>query len=136
MVEVVDTDSQVFIIEKVSKLLDIEVETDSEICQFKKKRTAEAQRNSKVYVRWALDLKVSISSLENDGQAVNEAEIFLLPEELPNFTSALIQHSILFPTNFSQQLSMERGMYCIRIKSQESPINFAERLVGALKSLA
>lgn len=135
MVQVVETDLLVLKSETVGNIMDAEVTVGSGKCQIEKKRTVEAQTSKKVCVRWSLDLSVSFSELTESGLALNEAEVFLLPEELPIFTLSLLQHDILFPINYSQQVSMERGMYCVRINSKESPENFAARLSDALRAL-
>nr|WP_251047951.1 hypothetical protein [Planococcus sp. ISL-109] len=109
-----------------------EVELNAEFWQLKKKRMIDVHRSLDMCVCWSLDLTVSFRIFRDDRKVVNEAEVFLLPEELPIFTQALIQHPILFPISYSQHLSMERGMYCLRLKSQEPFEDFAERLSEAL----
>lgn len=135
MVQVVETDMLVVKAETLANIMDADVTVDSEKCQVEKKRTVKAQKSTKVCVHWSLDLSVSFSEFTDNGAALNEAEVFLLPEELPIFTLSLLQHPILFPINYSQQVSMERGMYCVRIISKESPEHFAERLSDALRAL-
>ena len=100
--------------------------------QLTKKRTIRVENRPGVYVSWSLDLNVFSRSSSDDREAFNQAEVFLLHEELPIFTQALIGHPVSFPTSYSQQLSMERGIYCLRLASQEPFENFAERLSGAL----
>ncbi|TWT07842.1 hypothetical protein FQV26_08535 [Planococcus sp. CPCC 101016] len=127
----IETESLTVTAENVSRIIGAEVELSEKSLQLKKKRKIKARQSPDMFICWSLDLIVSYKLLG----AVNEAEVFLLPEELPVFTRALIQHPILFPTSFSQHLSMERGMYCIRLKSQEPAENFAERLSEALSEL-
>lgn len=135
LVEVVEMDSLVIKAERVGELLGADAEISTEALQFKKKRTIKEQKSSKVHVCWSLDILVTIKSSDSE-ETVIEAEIFLLPEELPAFTGALYQHPVLIPTNFSQHVSMERGMYCVRLKSQEDPEDFAQRLSDTLRRLA
>nr|WP_251047696.1 hypothetical protein [Planococcus sp. ISL-110] len=111
------------------------VEMHGEFLRLEKKRTIKLQKSPEMCVSWSLDLNVSCRLASGHWEAVNEAEIFLLPEELPVFTRALIEHPILLPTSYSQHLSMERGMYCIRLTSYELPEDFAERLFEALSVL-
>jgi hypothetical protein len=92
------------------------------------------QKNSKVHVCLSLDLTVKVQSTGYE-EAINEAEVFLLPEELPLFTASLIGNPILMPTNFSQKITMERGMYCVRLMAQEAPEIFAERLSETLRTI-
>ena len=118
--------------EKVSGFTGTEVEVNTEFWQLKKKRMIEVHKGRDLCVGWSLDLSVSFKIFRDGREAVNEAEVFLLPEELPIFTQGLIRHPILFPTSYSQHLSKERGMYCIRLKSQEPFEDFAERLSETL----
>nr|WP_251047812.1 hypothetical protein [Planococcus sp. ISL-109] len=111
-----------------------EVEVNTEFWQLKK-RMIEVHKSPGMCVGWSLDLAVSFKIFRDGREAVNEAEVFLLPEELPLFTEALIQHPILLPVSYSQHLSMEHGMSCIRLKSQEPFEDFAERLSEALCAL-
>ena len=97
-----------------------------------KKRTIQVGKRPDIYVNWSLDLNVSSRVSNNDRKEFNRAEVFLLHEELPVFTQALIEHPISFPTCYSQQLSQERGMHCLRLASQEPFEDFAERLSAAL----
>lgn len=131
----VDTEVRTTLAEKISLLMDAEVEVSSQKWQLQKKRKVVAHnlRNGRASV--FMDLSVLFSSFTSEGQAVNRAEIFLLPEELPIFTSALMQHQILFPISFSQQLTLENGLYCIRLKSEEAPEDFATRLSDSLRTL-
>ncbi len=121
--------------EKVSNFLNGEMEWHEGFWQLEKKRAVKWQHSANSYVNCSLDLSVSFSSLRDKEKAVNKAEVFLMPEEMPLFTKALIDHVIPFPTTYSQQLSKERGMYCVRLTAQELPEEFAERLFAALNVL-
>lgn len=105
------------------------------VWQLTKKRTIRVEKRPDVYVSWSLDLNVLSRLSSDEREAFNQAEVFLLHEELPIFTKALIRHPISFPTSYSQQLSMERGMYCLRLASQEPFEDFVERLSRALDVL-
>jgi len=129
LVKVVDTVSLESVAERISYLLDAHIEAAADAFQFRKKRLV---KNS-VSTFCLMDVKLLVESFEDDGVASNKARIFLLPEELPLFTLALIQHPIPFPTNFSQCQTRNHGMYCVEMESQEAPENFAVRLSDALK---
>lgn len=126
------TDSLSLAAEKVSEILDAEMELHEGFWQVLKKRTIKAQKSFDMCVSWSLDLSVSFKPSRHHQLAINKAEVFLLPEELALFTGALIQHPILLPSSYSQRLSTERGMHCIRLTSKEPPENFAKRLSEAL----
>ena len=134
LILMIELNSLVSIAEKVSELLEAEAMLRPEGLCFKKKRVVKEQKSSKVHVCWSLDLTVRVQSAGCE-VATNEAEVFLLPEELPLFTASLIGNPILMPTNFSQQTTMERGMYCLRLKSREAPEIFAARLSATLRKL-
>ena len=131
----VDTEVRATLAEKISLLMDAEVEVSSQKWQLQKTRSVGTHNLSEGRGNVSLNLSVSFSSFNSDGPSVNRAKIFLLPEELPIFTSAMMQHRILFPISFSQQLSSERGLYCIRLKSVEAPEDFAIRLSDSLRAL-
>ncbi|WP_441341973.1 hypothetical protein [Planococcus sp. FY231025] len=135
MIAVVGTEARESMEESISKLMDAELEFHSGKWRFQKKRQTPAVEKLSIHLDTMLDLLVSFGPFKQDGEAVNQAEIFLLPEELPIFTLALLRHPILFPSSYSQQLSMERGLYCLRIKSVEAPEGFARRLSESLRML-
>ena len=132
MVGVADTNSLTLTAEKAIGFMGTEVDVNAEFWQLQKSRMIKVHTSRDMCVGWYLDLTVSFKIFRDDRKTVNEAEVFLLPEEVPIFTQALIRHPILFPINYSQSLSMERGIHCIRLKSQEPFQDFAERLSDAL----
>lgn len=135
VVKVVETSSHTITVEKAIKFMGTEVEMDTEFWELKKKRRIKSRKSPGMCVNWSLDLTVSFKLLDDGQKTVNEAEVFLLPEELPIFTRTLIEHPVLLPISYAQQLSMERGMHCIRLTSQEPFKDFAGRLSEALYAL-
>lgn len=129
-------DSQTTTIEAIGKLFAADVDMCANVLRFKKKRTVKVQKSPDILVSLSLELSASFKLISDGRRAVNEAEVFLLAEEIPVLTQALVQHPILFPISYSQQLFMKHGMYCIRLTSQEPPEDFAERLSEALCMLA
>ncbi|ANU10910.1 hypothetical protein A1A1_17595 [Planococcus antarcticus DSM 14505] len=132
----IETDVLSLTAEKVSRFLGAKMELHEGFWQLVNKRTIKTHDGSNLCVSWSLDLSVSFRETGDGHEAMNKAEVFLLPEELPIFTDALLQHPILFPSSYSQQLSTERGMYCIRLTSQEPPEDFAKRLSEAVYALS
>ncbi|HSJ37919.1 MAG TPA: hypothetical protein VK945_06860 [Planococcus sp. (in: firmicutes)] len=130
-----ETNSLLLMAENVEGFKGSEAEPNAEFWQRQKERLVKVRKSPGVSGGWSVDLTVPFNIFRDDRKAVNEAEVFLLPEELPLFTQALIEQPILFPISYSQHLSMERGMYCMRLKSQEPFEDFAERLSGALYEL-
>ncbi|MCM3610434.1 hypothetical protein M4S82_04160 [Planococcus sp. MERTA32b] len=129
------TDSLALTAENGNGFMGTEMELNAEFLKLHKKRLIKIRKSSHKRAELSLELAMPLKIFRDEPEAVNEAEIFLLPKELPVFTQALIRHPILLPINFSQHLSMERGIYCIRLKSQESYEDFTARLCAALRKL-
>lgn len=128
-------DAQAATAEKPIDFMGITMEVNAERGQLDTKRLAAVQKSNGWRVKWPMNLHVSFERFNGGQKTVNEAEIYLLSEELPIFTQALITHPILLPTSYAQHLSMERGMYCVRLNSTEPFDDFAARLSDALNRL-
>lgn len=100
------------------------------IWSFKKKRKVQLKQNASSFQR-SLHVKVSFYGTQEGEPAVNMAEVHLLSEEVPVFTSALQQQALLFPTNYLQQMTMEQGMCRLQLESLEPVEHFVERLCVA-----
>lgn len=130
-----ETNSLLWMANNVDVFNSNEVELDAEFWKLHKKRLVKVHKKPGRKGGWSVDLTVPFKIFRDERESVNEAEVFLLPEELAVFTRALIEFPIPLPLSYSQQLSMERGMYCLRLKSQETFKDFAERLSKALRAL-
>lgn len=119
------------IVQKISLLMEAEAEFAAGRYRFQAKRIIQGRE-------WLLcSLEVDplpVSSRERRA-AANQASIYLLPEEMPAFSTALWRYPIPFPTNFSQAQTAVQGMLCIQLKTTEPPEDFAKRLSQALKQL-
>ncbi|MGH2317895.1 DUF1259 domain-containing protein [Planococcus sp. SE5232] len=82
-----------------------------------------------------IDYEITFQNIHQQGKMLNKAELLLLPEELPVFSSALISQSVSLPTNYTQRLVMETDVFCLYMESQELPELFAERFAAALKAV-
>ena len=120
--------------EKVGMLMKAETELQSGRCVVKKKRTLEIRASQSCFI-CTLDMDISFRHLKEDGTALNEAEVYLLPEEFPAFIENLKNHPIPLPTNYSQKLAANPNLVCIRMESTEPPEHFAERLEATLEVL-
>lgn len=47
-----------------------------------------------------IDYEITFQNIHQQGKMLNKAELLLLPEELPVFSSALISQSVSLPTNY------------------------------------
>lgn len=121
--------------EKVGALLKAETKLENKTCQILKKRTLEIYTQNTNYI-CSLELDISFCRPQEDGTAINKAEIFLLPEELPAFSYTLKKHLIPFPTDFSQKIVSNPYMLSVSLNSKEPPACFAERLSIALEAIS
>lgn len=120
--------------EQVGMLLNAEVEVQGGECLVKRTRTINISSQNKNF-NCVLDHDISFKNLKEDGTALNQAEIFLLPEELELFTNALHQHSLPLPTNYRQRVDTNPNIVCIYLSSEEAPENFATRLSTAFQMI-
>lgn len=134
MVEMREADPLAREAAKICKLMNVDVKLTSGIWSFRKKRKV-AMKNKTSFFRCSLNMNVSFYGVQAGGPAVNIAEVFLLPEEVPVFTSALREKNLLFPTNYLQQMTMEQGMCCLQLESLEPVEHFVKRLFIAYRTL-
>lgn len=80
-------------------------------------------------------MEVSFYKVRKGESTVNTAEVFLLSEEVAIFTLALRQQLLLFPTNYLQQVTIDRGLCCLQLESLEPAEHFVERLYEAFQVL-
>ncbi|MGI2327999.1 DUF1259 domain-containing protein [Planococcus sp. YIM B11945] len=112
--------------EKVGMLLDSEIEVLAEKCIVKKKRAIKSS---------VLDLDISFERFRHTGFALNKAEIFLLPEECPVFTLALIQKDIPLPSSYKQRQVANPNIITLYLEAVEPPELFASRLAKAFRAI-
>ncbi|MGI2326918.1 DUF1259 domain-containing protein [Planococcus sp. YIM B11945] len=120
--------------EKISRLLDVEIEVSGGSAFIKKKRSFRL-KSGKHLISVTLDLDISFSSIQQDGTASNKAEIIMLPEEFPVFSAALLHYPIPLPITYSQRFAVKGDLYKVQLESQEIPENFVERLEAALLAI-
>lgn len=88
-----------------------------------------------VCIHCKLNHSMGFERLQENGFAFNQAEILLLPEELPSFTSALHEHQFPLPNTHRQSQGRDPHLIVFFIESIEPPAQFAERLTMALHTL-
>ncbi|MBT2581631.1 hypothetical protein J7E21_02310 [Planococcus sp. ISL-109] len=126
------TDSLAQAAAEISQLMNTEVEWTSGIWSFRKKRAVKLENRTSGFC-CSLNIDVSFYGILEGRSAVNMAEVFLLPEEVPIITSALKQQAFLFPANYLQQvMTLEHGLCCLELESLEPAEHFAGRLYEAL----
>lgn len=120
--------------QQVGNLLEAETDTSDMECLIKKNRTVAIQLHNKRF-DCTLEHDISFRNLKADGSALNEADIYLLPEEVAPFTEALQRHPIALPTEFEQSIDSNPNIVCLRLSAEEPPENFAARLASALREI-
>lgn len=119
---------------RISELMNTKVESTLGIWRFRKIRGVKLQ-NSTSGFRCSLAMEVSFCRGRKGESTLNTAEVFLLSEEVSIFTLALRQQLLLFPTNYLQQITMDRGLCCLQLESLEPAEHFVERLYEAFRIL-
>ncbi|WP_033541218.1 hypothetical protein [Planococcus sp. CAU13] len=122
------------IADEVASLMNTDTEIAGETCFVKKKRNLNIYANQN-YFSCVLDLDISFRKLKNNGEALNKAEILLLPEELPAFTMAWSSFASPLPVNFKQRCEANPNIVCLHLETMECPKIFSARLSAALEAL-
>lgn len=120
--------------ELVGSLLEAETDTMDMECLIKKSRNVTIHLHTKSF-DCTLEHDISFRNLKPDGTATNEADIFLLPEEVPAFTAVLQQFPIALPTEFEQRIDSNPNIVCLHLTTEEPPEIFAARLAAALRQI-
>lgn len=121
-------------IENISALMNVEIEESAGKYNILKNRTIEITAEN-VNFTCTLELDISFERFQNNGFALNKAEIFMLPEECKAFTLALIQHEIPFPSIYRQWQVANPNIIGMYIESVEPPEDFAARLSKAFLAI-
>ena len=118
----------------IASSMDADVEVTGEVCLIKKKRRLNI-RTERNRFSCILELDISFRKLKNNGDALNKAEILLLPEEVPAFTSAWSSFNLPLPVNFKQRCERNPNSIFLYLETVECPKVFAARLSAALNAL-
>ncbi len=119
---------------KVGMLMKAECELLGQECLVKKQRLLMIPANARC-ISCTLDLDISFGKFKEDGTALNKAAIYLLPEEVQQFSLNLIEYPLPLPTHYEQHISVGPSIICFYMKSKEPPEHFAQRLSAALEML-
>lgn len=82
-----------------------------------------------------LEMEIHFEALEEDGTALNHAEIVLLPEEVPDFTIALGKNELPISALHNHWLYAEPSIMYLHVQSVEKPEDFAQKLANSFKVL-
>jgi hypothetical protein len=120
--------------ETVGMLLGCEIEVIAGKCIVKKKRSLRINAEA-VHFNCALELDISFEQYQENGFALNKAEIFLLPEECKAFTLALIQSEFPLPSIYRQWQKENLNIVSMHLEAVEPPEDFAGRLSKAFHAI-
>jgi hypothetical protein len=81
------------------------------------------------------DMEIHFEAFQEDGTALNHAEIVLLPEEVPDFTIELGKNDIPITALHNHWLFAEPAIKYLHVQTVEKPESFAKRLSEAFKVL-
>ncbi|MBS4223595.1 DUF1259 domain-containing protein [Lederbergia citrea] len=79
---------------------------------------------------------VLFESLDQNGYALNLAEIAILEAEVPLFMQSIIQQGLIVSALHNHWIFMEPHILYIHIQSVEPPLNFARKLAHAFSTLS
>ncbi|UOQ45134.1 DUF1259 domain-containing protein [Halobacillus salinarum] len=74
-------------------------------------------------------------SMDNEGNALNLAEIAILQEEIPSFTQAAVQQGLIISALHNHWIFITPFILYIHLQSVEPPLSFAKKLRYALSHL-
>lgn len=125
-------------IEEIAKrfgdILGVEAEPENGMVEASKPRDLEVTVQGRPF-KSELSMEIHFESLEEDGTALNHAEIVLLPEEVPDFTIALGKNELPISALHNHWLFAEPSIMYLHVQSIEKPEEFAQKLANSFKAL-
>ncbi|SDZ86555.1 protein of unknown function [Thalassobacillus cyri] len=118
------------IAKKFGEILDVEVEIEDEMVEAEKERDLDVTVQGRPF-KSELSMEIHFESLEDDGTALNHAEIVLLPEEIPEYTKALGKNDLTITALHNHWLFAEPSIKYLHVQSVEKPEEFAQKLANA-----
>ena len=122
------------IAKRFGEILGAETEASDGIAEASKPRDLDVTVQGRPF-RSELSMEIHFESLEEDGTALNHAEIVLLPEEIPDFTRALGKNDLTISALHNHWLFAEPSIKYLHVQSVEKPEEFARKLAESLKVL-
>ncbi|MFC3212641.1 DUF1259 domain-containing protein [Planomicrobium okeanokoites] len=117
-------------------ILGVEAEADADkgMVEAPKPRDLEVTVQGRPF-KSELSMEIHFEALEDDGTALNHAEIVLLPEEVPDFTRALGKNDLTISALHNHWLYAEPAIMYLHVQSVEKPEDFATKLAASFKAL-
>lgn len=78
---------------------------------------------------------ISFEALDQNGNALNLAEIAILQEEIPAFMHSIVQQGLIVSALHNHWIFMDPLILYIHIQSVEPPLLFAQKMARALQAL-
>ncbi|MFC4558168.1 DUF1259 domain-containing protein [Virgibacillus kekensis] len=122
------------IAEKFGEILDVETEVEDGMCEAEKDRDLDVTVQGRPF-KSELSMEIHFEALEDDGRALNHAEIVLLPDEVPEYTKALGKNNLTISALHNHWLFAEPSIKYLHVQSVEKPEEFAQKLANANKVL-
>lgn len=122
------------IAKRFGEILDAEVSTEDGMGAVEKERDLDVTVQGRPF-KSELSMEIHFEALEEDGTALNHAEIVLLPEEIPDFTRALGKNDLTITALHNHWLFAEPSIKYLHVQSVEKPEDFAQKLADSIKVL-
>ncbi|WP_421384883.1 DUF1259 domain-containing protein [Bacillus salacetis] len=120
--------------DKLKELLGAEGKAEEGMISLEKSRDIDVQVQGRPF-KSETDMEIHFEAFQEDGTALNHAEIVLLPEEIPDFTIALGKNDIPITALHNHWLFAEPAIKYLHVQTVEKPEAFAKRLAEAFKVL-
>ena len=85
--------------------------------------------------RSVVPVGITFESLDQNGVALNLAEITLLEEEVPKFVHSVVMQRMIVSALHNHWILTEPAILYLHIQSVEPPIDFARKIVHSFSSL-
>ncbi|SDL89673.1 DUF1259 domain-containing protein [Sediminibacillus halophilus] len=115
-------------------ILGVEAEVEDGMCEAEKERDLDVTVQGRPF-KSELSMEIHFESLEEDGTALNHAEIVVLPEEIPEFTRTLGKNDLTITALHNHWLFAEPNIKYLHVQSVEKPEIFAQKLSNAISVL-
>ncbi|MCJ8007731.1 DUF1259 domain-containing protein [Lederbergia wuyishanensis] len=81
-------------------------------------------------------VSVSFEALDQNGNALNLAEIAILEKEVPSFMYSVVQHGLIVSALHNHWIFVNPNILYMHIQSVEPPLQFGRKLVNAFSALS
>ncbi|WP_077622827.1 DUF1259 domain-containing protein [Sediminibacillus massiliensis] len=115
-------------------ILNAEPEVENGMCEVEIERDLDVTVQGRPF-KSELSMEIHFESLEDDGTALNHAEIVVLPEEIPEFTRTLGKNDLTVTALHNHWLFAEPSIKYLHVQSVEKPEEFAQKLAESIKVL-